>query len=200
MRAQAGLVLLGAPQAAMAASGLPQMDFGNRLTLIQILWMAVIMIALYVLLSRWALPQIGGVIEARAARIQTDLDAARRARSEADAAVAALNQAIRQAREASQSTIAKAVDQAKAQANAQADELNAKLDAQLAAAEARISEARAAAMMALPPIAEDLTATLVQRLAGTAPDAPAITRALASIRQPDAGSDAGRDAVLGGAR
>jgi F-type H+-transporting ATPase subunit b len=178
-----GLALPAMPRAALAATnGLPQMDFSNPLTFIQILWMAVIMIALYLLLSRWALPQLGGVIEARAARIAADLDVARQAKSEAEAAVLALNQSIRQAREASQSTIARAVDAAKAHARAQADELNARLDAQLAAAEARISDSRARAMASLPPIAEDLAATLVQRLTGAAPDPAVVSRALTAAR------------------
>jgi F-type H+-transporting ATPase subunit b len=180
-----GLALLAAPLPAMAAAnGLPQMNFSDPLTFIQIIWMTVIMIVLYLLLSRWALPQLGGVIEARAARIAADLDAARQAKAEAEAAVAALNQSIRQARESAQSTIAKAVDAAKAEAGAQSDELNARLDAQLAAAEARIAEARASAMVSLPPIAEDLAATLVQRLTGAAPEPRVISRALSSVQPP----------------
>jgi hypothetical protein len=122
-----GLALLAAPLPAMAATkGLPQMNFSDPLTFIQIIWMAVIMIVLYIVLSRWALPQLGGVIEARAARITADLDAARQAKAEAEAAVAALNQSIRQARESGHSTIAKAVEAAKTQAGAQSDELNAR--------------------------------------------------------------------------
>jgi F-type H+-transporting ATPase subunit b len=180
--AGAGTLMLVLPHVAMAASGLPQMDFSNPLTFIQLIWMAVIMIVLYLLLSRWALPRIGGVIEARNARIAGDLDVAQRAKDEAQAAVAALNKAIRQARESSQSTIAKAVDAAKAHAGEQAHALNQRLDQQLAAAEAQIAEARASAMASLPPIAIDLTATLVQRLTGAAPDTAAISRALSLIQ------------------
>lgn len=174
---------LTAPHEAMKAqSSMPQMNFADPLTTAQVGWMAVIMVVLYIILSRWGLPRIGGVIETRTARIQTDLNVARRSKDDAERAVAELNLAIRNARETSQATIARAVDAAKTQAATGAEALNRKLDAQLADAEARIAAARANAMSALAPIAEDLANTLVQRLTGAAPNPEAIGRALAAAR------------------
>ncbi|HET9147734.1 MAG TPA: F0F1 ATP synthase subunit B [Acetobacteraceae bacterium] len=177
-----GAALLAAPGPALAAETLPQMDFANPLTTIQILWMAVIMVVLYIILAGWALPRIGGVIESRSARIHADLEAARQARHEAERAVAELNLAIRNARESSQATIARSVEAAKAQAAAQAETLNRRLEAQLAEAEARIGAARTAAMSALNPVAEDLAATLMQRLTGAAPAPEVISRAIAAAK------------------
>ena len=180
-----GLAALAAPAPAFAAeapqNGLPQMDFADPLTFIQILWMAVIMIVLYLLLSRWTLPRIGRVIEARATRIEADLEAARRAKAEAEAAIETVNRSIRQARETAQATIARAMDAAKAEARAQAEQLNERLDAQLAASEAQIDEAREKAMSSLLPVAEDLTADLVRRLTGSVPDGSTLHRVLASL-------------------
>ena len=65
-----------APSAALADGTMPQMDFTNPLTLDQVGWMAVILVVLYLVLSRWGLPQIGKVIEHREAVIAQDLAAA----------------------------------------------------------------------------------------------------------------------------
>jgi F-type H+-transporting ATPase subunit b len=76
-----------------AEHGMPQLDFANPLTISQVVWLAIIFFALYLLLSRWALPQVASVIEARGSSIAEDLNAARRAKAQADAAVAEFTQA-----------------------------------------------------------------------------------------------------------
>ena len=76
------------PGAAHAASNLPQMDFSNPLNLAQVVWLVIILVALYFILANWALPGVGTVLADRAHRIQVDLDAAHRAKAEADSASA----------------------------------------------------------------------------------------------------------------
>ena len=76
---------------------MPQLDFANPLTLFQVAWMAVIFLVLYFALSRWALPQVANVIEARGARIAADLEVAREAKTRADQAVVELTSATKQA-------------------------------------------------------------------------------------------------------
>jgi F-type H+-transporting ATPase subunit b len=176
-----GAVLGLTPSVAMAGGKMPQMDFSNPLTGEQVVWMAIIMIGLYFILSRWALPQIGQVIENRQNRILSDLDTARAAKARAEHAVAELNLAIRNAREASQSAIAEAVNAAKAKAREQSAALTAELDAQIARAEAEIDISRQQAVAALPPVAEEVTASLLQRLTGTSADRARIERTIAAI-------------------
>jgi F-type H+-transporting ATPase subunit b len=148
---------------------MPQMDFHNPLTLDQVGWMVVILVVLYFTLSRWGLPEIGKVLENRAAVIARDLAAARAAKVEADAAVAALNATIHQARAAAQAEVAKAVTDAKARASAEAAKLAASLEAKLAAAEAQIATARAAALAAIKPVAAEAASTILLKLTGTQP-------------------------------
>ena len=64
--------LLAMPAVAMA-DGLPQLDFGNKLTTYQVVWGALIFVILYVLASRTALPKVEAVLEERARRIETYL-------------------------------------------------------------------------------------------------------------------------------
>ncbi|CAH2599611.1 ATP synthase subunit b 1 [Rhodovastum atsumiense] len=168
--AAAGICLLSsAAFAAEQKEGMPQLDFGNPLTISQIVWLAVIFYVLYRLLSGWALPQVAEVLENRAAIISRDLEAARQAKVEADAAVADLTQATQKAHAAAQAEIAGAVDAAKKAAAAQAAALNERLDAQLAAAEQRIDAARTAAMGALRQVATETTKVVVTRLTGRTP-------------------------------
>lgn len=163
------------------AAGMPQLDFGNPLLLAQVVWLAIIFLVLYMLLSRWALPQVGAVLEHRAETIATDLDAARRAKEQADAAVAELTRATREAHAGAQAEIAAAVASAKTKADAQAADLNAKLDAQIAAAEQRIAAAQASALGALEQVAIETAREVVGRLIGSSLDPALVPQAVAGV-------------------
>jgi F-type H+-transporting ATPase subunit b len=183
-RTALAVLLSMAPAAAMAESNMPQMDFSNPLTTAQVVWMAVILVALYFTLSRWGLPQIGSVLENRAMTIARDLEAARIAKAEADKAVAELNATMKKARAAAQAEIAKAESDAKAKALADGKALAAKLDAQLAYSEKLIADARAAALAAIKPVAEAASVEMLTRLTAKTPDhtiiSPQIEAALAA--------------------
>ena len=174
----AGMSLFSAAQAAEKKGGMPQLDFANPLTIAQVVWLAIIFVVLYLLLSRWALPQVGAVLEQRANRIQGDLEAAKSAKASADAAVVELTAATRQAQVTAQAEIAGAVAAASEAAAAQAAMLNARLEKQLADAEGRINAARAAAVGALRSVATDTAAAVVTRLVGIAPSAGSVEQAV----------------------
>ena len=177
-----GLLVLAAPARGWAGSQMPQLDFANPLTVSQLGWMLGIMAVLYLALSRWALPRLGQVLENRAQRIEGDLTAARAARDAAEQAVAALNRAIKAARDSSQATIAEAIAKAKAEARAHAEAQNAQLSAKIAEAEAAIDQSRTRAMASLPAVAEDVANALVQRLTGAPADRALLARALAQAQ------------------
>lgn len=150
-----------------------QLDFGNPLVVAQAVWMLVIFGVLYYVLRTYVLPPVGEVLQNRAARIAGDLDAAREAKLTADTALAELRAATAQARAEAQAAIATAVQQATAEAQARAEVLNAKLATQVAAAEARITASRDAAMGTLRGVATETAVALVTRLVGRA-DAGAV--------------------------
>ncbi len=177
--ASTGILLISsAAQAAEEKKGMPQLDFANPLTLSQVVWLAIIFFTLYLLLSRWALPQVAAVLESRAARIAGDLDAARDAKAAADGAVAELTAATRKAQAEAQASVSTAVDAAKAEAAVKANAASAKLEAQLAEAEQRIAAARAAALGALRGVAATATADVVTRLAGITAEPSTIEQAV----------------------
>lgn len=157
---------------------MPQLDFHNILTISQVVWMALIFGAFYLLLSQWALPQVGTVLDARAARINADLDSARIAKGEADLATHEVQAATRRASAEAQAAIAGAMAQAKAEATEQARSANERLDLQLQQAEQRIGAAHAAAMGALRDVATDTAAAMVTRLTGRPADAMSVSGAV----------------------
>ena len=158
------------------SKGMPQLNFANPLTISQVVWMAIIFFVLYLLLSRWALPKVDGVLAERSGRIAADLDTARAAKAEADAAVAELTEATRRAHAEAQAAISAALARAKEEAAAEAVQFNQRLEAQLAEAEQRIAEARAAGMRALRRVAADTARMVIRRLTGTVPE-PAVLEA-----------------------
>ncbi|MEI7710451.1 MAG: F0F1 ATP synthase subunit B' [Rhodospirillales bacterium] len=166
------------PAAAMAAGGMPQMDFKNPLTLSQVVWGAIIFIVLYIVASRFALPKVGSVLEERAAHIARDLEAAQASKIQADAGTAEAIAAIAKARNESQAAINAALDTAKGAAAEQSAVLNARLEKQLADAEGQIAQARTQAMSALREVATETAATVVARLTGQAPDPQRLSGAI----------------------
>ena len=173
-----GMTLYSTAQAAEKKGGMPQLDFANPLTTSQVVWLVIIFAVLYLLLSRWALPQVGAVLEQRAQRIQGDLRAAQTAKVAADAAVVELTAATQHAQATAQAAIAGAVAAANEAAATQAATLKARLEKQLSEAEGRISAARAAAVGALRNVATDTATALITRLVGTVPSASSVEQAV----------------------
>jgi F-type H+-transporting ATPase subunit b len=161
--------LLLAPVAA-TAEGMPQLDFANPLTTSQVVWGAIIFVALYVLLSRVGLPRVAEVIEERARHIAADLETARASKARADGAAKEVAEATAHARAESQAAINAALDAAKGEAAARIATLNERLEKQLQEAEAQIGAARAAALSALREVATETAATVIARLTGAPAD------------------------------
>jgi len=137
--------------------------------------------ALYLLLARWALPAVAEVIESREKRILADLDSARLAKEQADAAAAEIAERSRAASAEAQAEIARAVAAAKAEATEKARADNEQLDRQLAEAEQRIGVARNQAMGALREVAVDAAGTVVTRLTGRQADPASVEAAVGRV-------------------
>ncbi len=146
----------------------------------QLLWFAIIFGAMYYYLSKRYLPAVGGVIEARRARIAKDIDDATAMQAKADAAVAEHEKALAKARADAQSTAQAARDKVAAETDAKRKALEDQLSARLAEAEARIAVNRTAAIANVSAIAKDATGAIVERLIGRAPNADAVAKAVDS--------------------
>src|SRR5438093_624429 len=102
----------------------------------QLFWLALTFIALYLLMSRVALPRIGSILETRRQRVDSDLAEAQRLKDQSDAAIAAHEKALAEARGRAQALANDTREKAAAATEARRKEVDAKLNARIAEAEA----------------------------------------------------------------
>lgn len=148
----------------------------------QLLWLAICFGALYRFMARKGLPQVGAVIEARKARIAKDIDDATALQQRAEAASAAHEQSMTDARNEAQRLAQAARESAASQADAQRKQVEAELAAKLSAAERRIGAMRDAAMANVDHIARDAAAAIVEHLIGKKADFGALDQAIVTAK------------------
>lgn len=140
----------------------------------QLVWLAITFAILYVVLARIALPRIGGIIEARRARIEGDLKEAERLRQETDKAVAAYETALAEAR-TNAGVIAEETRQSiRADIDGKRAAVEADLSKRVADADSRIQASKAAALQSVDTIAAETAQALVAQLGGSATEAEAL--------------------------
>jgi F-type H+-transporting ATPase subunit b len=148
----------------------------------QLLWLAISFGALYLIMARVALPKIGALIESRKARIAKDLDDATAMQQKADAAAAAHEKMIADARAKAQALAQEAREKLAAEAEAKRKSLEAELAAKLSAADEQIAATRAQAMSNVEAIARDAAAAIFERLLGRPANPEAVAEAVASVK------------------
>ncbi|TIR64668.1 MAG: ATP F0F1 synthase subunit B, partial [Mesorhizobium sp.] len=129
---------------------------------------------------RVVMPRIGGIIDVRNDRITQDLDHAARLKGEADAAVAAYEQELAEAKANANKIGQQASDAAKSEAESTRKKLEAELEKKLGEAEASIASIKAKAMKEVGTIAEDTTSAIVEALVGGKTDKAEISAAVKS--------------------
>jgi F-type H+-transporting ATPase subunit b len=144
----------------------------------QLIWLALTFIALYLLMSRIALPRIGSILDERRRRVADDLAAAQRLKGLSDAAIAAHEKALSEARGRAQTLANETRAKASAAAEARRKEVDAKLNLHVAEAEKTIAATRSAAMTNVRGIAGEAASAIVERLIGTAPASQEIAQAV----------------------
>ena len=144
----------------------------------QLVSLAIAFIALYWIVSRIALPRVGGVIEARQNAIDGDLAAAQKFKDESDAAIKAYEAELAAARSRAQAISNETREKLNAASEAERKALEEKLAAKLADAEKQIATTRTNAMSNVRGIAADAAGAIVQQLAGVTPDANAVNSAV----------------------
>jgi F-type H+-transporting ATPase subunit b len=144
----------------------------------QLVSLAIAFVALYLIVSRIALPRVGGVIDARQKAIEGDLAQAQKLKDESEAALKAYESDLAAARARAQAISNETRDKLNAASEAERKRLEDQLAHKLADAEKTIAATRAGAMSNVRGIAADAAAAIVQRLIGTAPDGKAVETAV----------------------
>jgi F-type H+-transporting ATPase subunit b len=147
----------------------------------QLVWLVISFVLLYALMSKVALPRIGGIMAARGKLISDDLAAAERLKEQSNAADAAYQKSLADARSRAHG-IASATRERQLR---ETEELHKRLEAQLqerlAAAEQAIAKSRGAAMSNVTSIAGETASAIVERLIGQRPRDEDIAVALGEI-------------------
>lgn len=160
---------------AAESAGMPQLDFAHFPN--QIFWLVVALIVIYFILSRIALPRIGGILADRQSTITNDLAAAEELKARAEEAEKAYNQALIDARAEANKIVA----EARAEIQKDLDKATTKADAEIAAKAAesakRIEEIRAHAAKDVAEVAKSAAGDIVASFGATA-DAKAVTAAI----------------------
>jgi F-type H+-transporting ATPase subunit b len=147
----------------------------------QLIWLTLAFVALYLLMSRVALPRIGSIIEDRRQRIASDFAEAERLKAKSDAASAAYEKSLADARGRAQALANETREREAKAAESARKTLDAKLNTQIAEAEKTIAARRLAAMTNVKGIAVDAAAAIVQRLTGSAPASRDVEAAVVDV-------------------
>jgi F-type H+-transporting ATPase subunit b len=148
----------------------------------QLLWLAITFGLFYLFLKKVVLPRIAHILETRSDRIAQDLDQAARSKADADAAVAAYEQELAEAKAKANSIGQSARDGAKADAETQRKKVEAELEGKMAEAEKSIAAIKTKAMGDVGSIAESTAAAIIEQLTGGKADKTAVSAAVKASR------------------
>jgi F-type H+-transporting ATPase subunit b len=147
----------------------------------QILWFVIAFAILYALMSRVALPRVGEIKQKRSDTIAAEIDEAQKLQKQADAAGAAYEKTLADAKARAQSLAQEMHAKLAVETTAKRHELETDLNTRLAAAEAQISDMKTKAMSNVGAIAREAAAQIVQHLTGRPADVNAIARAQGEV-------------------
>jgi F-type H+-transporting ATPase subunit b len=149
----------------------------------QLIWLAITFGFLYWALSRFLLPRITDVIDARADGISRDLSRAEQLKKETEDALSAYEKALADAK-AKGSEIAKTTrDGLAAETERERQKVEGDLTRAAADAEKRIAESKTKALASVNDIASETVAAIVGKLTGTTVSADDAKRAIAAVRK-----------------
>lgn len=147
----------------------------------QLLWLAITFGVLYLLLSKLALPRLGGIVENRKALIDADLAAADADRQKTDAAIAAYEKALAEAKSKAQGIATETRAAIQADLAGKRNAVESDLSAKVTAAEARIAQTKAEALTHVDEIASETAQAVVGQIVGEV-SADSVRAAVAKVK------------------
>jgi F-type H+-transporting ATPase subunit b len=144
----------------------------------QLFWLAVIFIGLMLVMYRLAVPLVGDTLAKRRAHIEQDLNRAAALKVEIEAIAAAYERTLIDARAEAHAILQGARDRFNETAAERHRQVAAAIQEQVVEAEARIGEAKRAALVDVRAVAAETARAAVERLLGIGVDAGAIDAAV----------------------
>ena len=171
-----GAVTVLAGPADAAERGMPQLNIGDFTP--QLVWLAIWFVILYLLMSKLGLPRIKAVMDARKRRREDDLARAEKLKADAEAASAAYQKALSDARAQAMATIKATADRMAAEAAERQRSLAEALAKQIEEAERRVAASKHQALGEIRSVAVDVGRAVVEKLTGSVPDPARLTAAV----------------------
>ena len=147
-----------------------------------LIWLVLTFGALYLIMSRVALPRVHDILKNRSEKIHEDLRASFKMREEANQAAAAYDMTLAEAKSRSQELAQETRARVKQEQDTKRVSLEADLNGKLQAAETQIAEKKASAMASVGQIANEAAAAIVQHITGKPADPIAIAEAIAEAK------------------
>jgi F-type H+-transporting ATPase subunit b len=144
----------------------------------QLVSLAIAFVALYLIVSRIALPRVGSLLDERQNAIEGDLAEAQKLKDASDDALKAYEAELAAARTRAHAISAETREKLNAASELERKVLEDRLSVKLAEAEKTIAATREAAMSNVRSIAAEAAAAIVQRLTGILPDGKAVDSAV----------------------
>jgi len=151
------------------SGGLPQLDPSTFQT--QLFWLFVFFTVLYMAFSKKNLPEIGAVVENRRTRIQNDLDAAEKMKSEADAVRTAYEEGMAKAQAQASKYFQDAENSIREKSESQLKAFLEKSQTEIEKSETAIAAARKKAMEDIDDISAELGRKAAEKIIGVKLDA-----------------------------
>ena len=155
---------------------MPQMEFADYVP--QVIWLIICFGCLYVMMSRLVLPRVAEILENRQRKIDHDIESAERLRSEAAAALAEYEAAMREAAFQAENIISEAREKLKIEAQQRLDALDRRLDEQAVVSEKRLNELGVAAEAEVRKVAGELVPLTVSKLIGIEVSSDEVSQAI----------------------
>lgn len=144
----------------------------------QLVSLAIAFAALYLIVSRIALPRVGSLLDERQKAIEGDVGEAQRLKEASDDALKAYETELAAARARAQAISTETREKLNAASEAERKLLEDRLSHKLAEAEKTIASTREAAMGNVRGIAAEAAGAIVQRLTGRLPDGKSVESAV----------------------
>ena len=144
----------------------------------QLVSLLIAFVALYLVVSKIALPRVGSLLDERQNAIEGDLSEAQKLKDASDAALKAYESELAAARSRAQAIGTETREKLNAASEAERKTLEDRLSKKLAEAEKTIASTREKAMSNVRGIAAEAASAIVQRLTGLLPDGKSVDSAV----------------------
>jgi len=146
----------------------------------QLIWLALIFSALYVVLARSVLPRVGEVIDERRDRIKRDIDTAERLKDDTQTALKTYEKALADARGKASGIAKETRERLAGESDKEKASSEKQLAAKLADAEVRITATKQKALASVNDVAAETAGAVVKQLIGADVSPEEVKRAMSA--------------------